>query len=139
MAFRMRRQSRYVSLRKSGFLPFEASTLSKVPRSLPYMRLFIKERQGMLAQSISDKKSNNDYIADIKKIYTDNAYTRDKRGKIYLDPWQLLRRFEDDYIKKHPEYQSPWAKRRVKWMNFVDKAEKSIRKMEEKRDQQARK
>lgn len=139
MAFRMRRQSRYVSLRKSGFLPFEASTLSKVPRSLPYMRLFIREREAILAQANANKMSPDNYTAYIKKIYTDNAYTRDKRGKIYLDPWQLLRRFEDDYIKKHPEYQSPWAKRRVKWMNFVDKAEKSIRKMEEKRDQQARK
>jgi len=132
MAFRTRRQNRYLKLRTNGFLPFEARALSKVPiKGVPYMKEVINARRELLTKATEDKLSAKEYERKIKQIYIDNAFTKAGAKRIEYSPWKMLRKAEDAFKVKHPEYESPWKKRRQGWMDFLAKAERTIEKQQE--------
>jgi len=132
MAFRTRRQNRYLKLRTNGFLPFEARALSRVPiKGIPYMKEVIDARRELLSKATEDKLTTKDYERKIKQIYTDNAFTKAGTKRIEYSPWKMLRKAEDVFKVKHPEYESPWKKRRQGWMDFLAKAERTIEKQQE--------
>ena len=127
MAFRTRRQKRYVYLRNAGFLPFEARALSKVPyRSVPYFRELIDSRRRLLVGKTTKLAREK----AIKDLYEENKwYKAGKRfGKVLsvADPWKMLRDYEDIWRSKQPEYSSPWQKRKKRWDSFVGKYERTI-------------
>jgi len=131
MAFRTRRQERYVALRKKGFLKFEANDLSKVPFSTPYMKALISERNQKHNAASKRKISQTQWEQSIKLMYFDMKWrTKTKSGNIKYDVWQMLREFEEQYKQKHPQYQSPWQKKRKGWKDFVSKVEKTLQKQE---------
>lgn len=104
MAFKTIRQGRYESLRAAGFLPFEAQALSKVPQNIPYVQQMIKTRQTDFKKAIKEKTTKKDYIQSVKDAYDAAGYTKTEGYTIKRDPWQLLRKFEDDYKQKHPDW-----------------------------------
>lgn len=127
MAMRPKRYGRYMYLRNAGFLPFEARALSTVPRKpVPYFREIIAERRKEFAKVKSGKMSWTAYEKKIHKMYSDNAFTKATANRIVYDPWKFLRHREDEYIQKHPEYQSPWVKRRRAWVDFTRKADRTF-------------
>lgn len=129
MAFRTRRQQKYERLRLSGFLPFEARVLSKVPvRICPYMKELMKERRAMFQKARADGATRAQWENLIKGKYNTNKWLSAGRRRIEADPWKMLRDFEDRFRDKNPEYTSPWQKRVRDWQNFLRKAERTIAK-----------
>lgn len=129
MAFKTRRQRRYDILRKSGFLPFEARTMSRVPFRVPYMDVMIKERFKGFDEALAKGVSRTGWEKIIKNFYIGNNWRKRTRlGRMKYDPWQMLRDFESKFRAKHPEYESPWEKRRRSWRDFVNKLEKTYQK-----------
>lgn len=129
MAFRTRRQNRYRVLRATGFLSFEAKELSKVPFRTPYFDTLIKERHKRYQAAIDRKLTRAEYERQIKTLYFDNKWrSRTKTGRIAYDPWKMLRNFEYTYRLKHPEYESPWEKRRKAWKDFIEKLDRTYEK-----------
>lgn len=127
MAFKTRRQSRYLLLRSAGLLPYEARPLSKVPlKSTPYMRALVKERQGEYRQAAKAKVGLRGYEAQIKDKYDKAGWLTAGKWRIRRDPWKMLRDYEDKWRAKNPQYTSPWEKRWRDWKGFVDKAERTI-------------
>ena len=132
MAFRVRREARYVKLRQAGFLRFEARALSKVPtRICPYLRDMIKERRDMLRQARKMGAKLKDYEDQIKELYrTNNWLKRSRVGKIVADPWRFFRDYEDKFKAKFPQYTSPHEKRWKDWREFQSKIERTMRRQE---------
>jgi hypothetical protein len=129
MPFRTRRQHRYLILRDTGFLPFEAKELSKIPFKVPYIDAMIKERYSYLKTAAKQKSTKKNWEKMIKDFYVDRGFTKkNKQNRTILDPWQMMRDFEFKYKNKHPEYESPWEKRRKKWKDFVKKIENTYSK-----------
>lgn len=128
MAFRTRRQARYSILRSGGFLPFEAQKLSKVPFRVPYMVGMLRERLRDYERALAKKWSRTRYEAATKVMYKDRGWTKRVRGRTVYDPWEMLRGYEDRYRDKHPEYSSPWERRRRDFRKYVRDLEASIKK-----------
>lgn len=129
MAFRTRRQNRYRVLRAVGFLPFERKELSNVPFKTPYFDALIKERHKRYQSAIDRKLSRAEYERQIKLLYFDNKWlSRTATGRARLDPWKMLKDFEHTYRLKHPEYESPWEKRRRAWKDFITKLDRTYEK-----------
>lgn len=128
MAFKTRRQARYAKMRKAGLLPFEAHAFSRVSlEDVPYMKQILAERRELLARATGDDLSQAQYEKLVKQMYIDGSFTKvGKKGDILLDPWQLLRKKEEDYIAKHPDYQSPGKKKLKIYKDFVSKWEQTI-------------
>ena len=117
--YKTRRQQRYLRLRNSGFLPFEAQELSKVPNNVPYMANLYRNRKMLLGRAKKDRWSYTKYESSIKKLYDSNRWYRARKR----DPWQMLKVAERRYKTKHPEYSSPWKKRRKDFVEFTRKLE----------------
>lgn len=129
MAFRTRRQQRYIKLRESGFLPFEAQDLSKVSIKLtPYLQQMVTERKRMLAKATKARLTKAGYKKLIDNIYDKGHFYIARAQGIKPDVWKMFRDWEEKYRDKHPEYQSPWQKKRKKWVDFMAKAERTIAK-----------
>jgi hypothetical protein len=112
-------------------MPFEARPLSKVPqRDIPYIRQMIKERKRMLKEAQAEGSTIKAYEKQVKQIYIDGVFTKAGPKTIVFDPWKMLRKAQEDYMVKHPEYQSPWKKRGQRWKDFLDKAEVTIQKQQ---------
>ena len=127
MAFRTRRQERYLKLRQAGFLPFESRALSSVAlKRCPYMRHLIRERAGMLAEAKRDRATVKQWQNRIKEMYNTNKWLRAGKLRIEADPWKMLRDYEDRWRAKRPEYTSPWQPRRRKWRDFVERTERTL-------------
>lgn len=129
MAYRTRRQQRYLKLRQGNlFLPFEAQIFSKMPvRSIPYIREMIRDRQRDLIIARQQNLTLAGWERRIKDMYTANDLIKEgKRGEAKFDAWAMLRKFADDYKDKHPEYVSPGTKKGRKWLDFIAKAERTI-------------
>lgn len=125
MAFRKIRQARYEKLRKSGFLPFEARVLSRVPRKVPYMPQMVATRASLLARAKREKWSQQRFETNIKEQYRKKGWRKlNRAGKTVNDPWQMLRDYDDRYKDKHPEYVSPWVKKQKRWRDFTSKYER---------------
>ena len=122
--FRTRRQARYELLRKCGFLRIEASDLSKVPLRIPYMDKLIKQRYEDYKQAFRDKWTQAKWDSEIKKKYREKNWITDKRS-IY-DSWAMLRNFEHAYRNQHPEYESPWEKRRRSMKDFIQQVDQTV-------------
>lgn len=132
MAFRTRRQHRYNRLVTDfKFLPFEARELSKVPFKTPYMRGGIQERRRAYRDAIKEYKARDmrftkaEWVEIIREMYIAKDWI--KEGK--SDPWQMLRTWEDKYRDKHPEYESPPRRKKVKVKRkdeFVSKFAKGL-------------
>jgi len=122
--YRTKRQSRYKKLRDNGFLPFEASVLSRVPLNVPYMKPLVAERRKLVKKQL-DKKVSQTKIADgIKLSYNVKGFTRrDSIGRKLYDVWAYLRKYEDNWRDKQPEYRSPSQKRRKNFTQFKRKFE----------------
>lgn len=130
MAFRTRRQYRYDLLRKSGFLPFEARSLSRVPLRIPYLDQLIKERFIAYQQAAKEGQTRAKWQRSIKNRYRGENWIN-LRGQ--TDPWKMFRAFEYTYRAKHPEYESPWEKRRRQMKDFIATVEKEIVELPEKK------
>jgi len=130
MAFRTRRQARYLRLRNSFFLPFEARPLSKIPTKIcPYLRAMIKERKEMARKAQAQGKTLTQFADQIKELYRINKWLKlNRAGKIVADPWKMLRDFEDKWKSKNPQYTSPWMKKWKQWRDFQRMIEPTLRK-----------
>ena len=133
MAFRTRRQNRYLKLRNAGFLPGEARPLSRVPfKRAPYTKEMFADRQKMVQKVVADMKgASGTAIAKelerrVKKLYDTNRWTTAGKRRIYRDAWKMLRDYEDRWRDKFPQYTSPWQPRRRDFVNYVAKAERTI-------------
>lgn len=131
MAFRTRRQQRYNRLIESGFLPFEARTLSKIALKVPYMRLGIQERRSAHQDALREYKARDvrltkaEWVEIIREMYITRGWLREGKG----DPWQMLRAWEERYRARHPEYESPPSRKKVKIKRrdeFVSKYAKGL-------------
>lgn len=130
MAFRTRRQARYLRLRNSGFNPFEARPLSKVPAKIcPYFRAMIAERRDMLRQARRLGTTQKGFEAQIKELYRINGWLKkNRKGQVIADPWKFLRDYEDKWRAKQPQYTSPWESRLKDWREYQRKIEATFRK-----------
>jgi len=129
MAFRTRREKRYLNLRQSGFLRFEARAISKVStRVCPYLRAMMKERHDLMRESQKMGRTLRQYEDSIKELYQTNKWLKRNRvGKIVADPWRMFREYEDKFKAKFPQYSSPWTKRWKNWRDFQAKIERTIK------------
>lgn len=125
-----RRQRRYQRLRMDfGFCKFEATELSHVPFNTPYMDALIKQRFRLFQKSITEGKSRAEFDKEIRREYIQQGWRQKTGVRSYkFDPWAMLRHFEHEYKQKHPNYQSPWKKRRQRWVNFTAKVEFTMKK-----------
>jgi len=132
MAFRTRREARYLKLRQHGFLRFEARPLSKVPtRVCPYLRAMMKERLKQMRDSQKMGRTLRQYEDSIKELYRTNKWLKKNRvGKIVADPWRMFRDYEDKYKAKFPQYSSPHEKRWKDWRQALGKIERTIRRQQ---------
>lgn len=134
MVLRTRRQNRYTKLRQSGFLPFEARPLSRVPFKIcPYMRQLIRDRQADFLEAKREGATRAQYENQIKEAYGKNKWLTEretKKGVKYIeaDPWKMLRDYEDRFRDKHPEYESPWEPKWRNWQKALDKIERTMQK-----------
>jgi len=133
MAFKTRRQRRYEILRIAGCLPFEARDLSKVPFRVPYMDVLVKERYKKFVRAREEGRSWVWWKREIIKEYRDNRWqSRTRLGVIKDDPYKMLKNFEHNYKDRHPQYESPWMKRRKQWRSFLTKIEREYEQLGEK-------
>jgi len=130
MAFRARRQSRYAYLRSIGFLKVEAYSLSRVPLGIPYMRQLARDRIRFTKIADDLKWSGARRFDELRKFYRSRGL-KDPKRMTFKDIWDFLRQYEHAYRNKHPEYTSPWEKRRKRMRDFVSKYERGEEKYPE--------
>ena len=129
MAFRTRRQNKYLRLRRLSFLPFEARPFSRFAFiKVPYFKGMIEDRIEMFQEAQRDGLSIRQWEARIKKFYDDNRWLKAGKRRIQADPWKMLKDYENKYRDKHPEYTSPWEPKWKDWKGFLARAERTIQK-----------
>lgn len=130
MAYRTRRENRYLRLRQHGFLKFEARPLSRVPvKVCPYFRDMMKERQAQMRKSQKMGRTLKQFEDSIKELYWTNNWLKENRiQQIVVDPWQMFRDAEDKFKAKNPKYESPWMPRQRKLRDFISKVERTLAK-----------
>jgi len=130
MAFRSRRQARYARLRDSGWLKFEAVTLSRIkPKYPPYYHTMIRARSVINNRAEREGWSDARYIKYIYSLYNKNKWMMPSRtGKLKPSPWALFRSYEDKYKDRDKEYTSPWLDKQKKWRGFLGKYERGVKK-----------
>ncbi len=131
---RIRKQ--YNTLVNAGFLPEEAGTLlssmrrlptgkrirvNPLPLDIPYVKEMIRERARAFRRAkkegiINTWKEWRETIID--GVYVNFDYLNDE-GEV--DPWKMLRHWEERYKDKHPEYESPYKEKKRKRKDFDDK------------------
>jgi hypothetical protein len=127
--YKTRRRNRYEKLRLSGFLPFEARTLSRVPFRVPYIRSLMTVRRRMLRNALKEGMSRAGWERKIKTEYFDSGWLKwAKRKQAVYDPWKMLKDFERGYKARHPEYVSPWEKKQKNMPDFLEKIERTYEK-----------
>lgn len=122
--YKTRRQQRYEKLRNNGLLPREAQVLSKVPLNVPYIKKLITDRRQFVKKQLDNKKTPNQIEQMIRSDYYGRGMiVRDSLGRPKLNVWGYLRKYEDEYKGKQPEYRSPSQKRYKKFVDFQRKFE----------------
>lgn len=119
MAYKVRRQGKFETLTKAGFVPFEARTLSRLKLNLPYMKPLIKERQAeyakMVKRSIKKGLSKADqdkaWLTYIKKRYIAHGWYKGKELWGVTVAFRMLKSKERAYKYKVPAYESPYETR----------------------------
>lgn len=130
MAFKTRRQNRYAKLRKAGFLKFEARDLSKIPLKVPYMLPLMRQRFKDYKKAVKADWTISQWEKYIQQDYKQHKWL-DSHGK--YSPWAMLRDAEEGYRTKHPNYASPWQKKRGQMRDFIRTFEKEVAKLPVKR------
>lgn len=109
------RENRYNYLIQAGFLKAEARELShtsKAGMKAPYFRAFINSRRSLKLNAIRYGWAVDKYRQAVKQLYVDKgAIKRDAWGRVYADPFKLLRWYEDRSPIPKDEYTSPWRKK----------------------------
>lgn len=125
MPLKTRRQRRYEVLKNMGFRPFEARQLSKIPFNVPYMDVLMKERFNLYKQAIEEEWSKKDWRDFITGLYKRENWFEVRHPKRY-SAFAMLREFEHRYRAKHPEYESPWKKRKRAMKDFLETTKKEL-------------
>jgi len=123
--YKSRRQRRYVQLRESGFLAFEAEKLSLVPKTTPYLNKMVKDREKLQRRANRKGWTPGEYSKSIKLKYHGKGFVNKQRRQ-KLDVWQMLREYEYGYEQTHPNYNSPWLKRKKRFGKFLNVFEEAM-------------
>ena len=136
MPYKTRRQNRYETLRKAGFVGFEARALSRVSPRVPYMLPLMQKRheeyQKALKrahkQGLTEVEFNKQWQTHIKRRYVARGWKR--RSDIWgvTVGFKMLKDAEREFKYKHPAYDSPWEKRQKDWKNFIAKIDATYEK-----------
>lgn len=107
-------QRRKERLMDRGLLRFEAHQLCDISTKNPYFEAMLKRRERIFNKVKKKHWSQKAYIDFIKKEYSDNKwYKKTIKGTTQLDPFAMLRHFEDLHKLKQPEYTSPWQRKKI--------------------------
>ncbi len=129
MAFRQKREARYNDLRLVGFAKFEARALSKIPRSVPYLKDMAEKRAseyGAFKRRKSGDTSDKAWETFIVKRYIMKGWAKHHVRSSKESAWEMLRHFEDKYKDDHPSYKSPWRTRQRDFRRAERKTEKAM-------------
>ena len=155
MAFKSKRQQRYLALKANGMLPFEAQAFSSVPVThAPFMRQMVRDRRDLLIPLRREAEFLN---------WSRTRYEREKRlliafeyrekGLLFQkvtkqitrvkgrpDPWQLFRWYRDKAIKDGTWEETPRQyKRKKRYDEHGIRIEKgNIQKQKERRRERER-
>ena len=110
--YKTRRQYRSLALKDAHFLPFERIALSKINFSVPYMKPLIKKRVDDYNQFIAGGGKDTKWYAHIRKLYKDNGWYKIGKGWNRTVAFRMLKAVEREWKYKHPQYNSPWEKKR---------------------------
>lgn len=109
------RQRKYNYWIRQGFYPQEAIEFSKISREgmkASYVRYLVRSRRRTVDNLKRYGYSESQIRDYIKNQYIDNGFIKyDKIGRKRLDPWALLREYEERAYRRGEEYDSPWKKR----------------------------
>lgn len=108
--YRPLRQSRYNDLILTGFQPFEARVLSKLPRNIPYLREMVAERFAEYKRAQKRGVSDTQFQTHILRRYNAKGW---RRGTVrnQSSVWAMLRDTEKPYKEKHPDYVRGYPKK----------------------------
>jgi len=120
---------RYNKFLECGFTRGEARALSKnAPSSVPYMRELIRFRMAQVKHwtKTGEVKTKPELYAKIKEWYIAQGHTKVLKhgifkGAVVKDVWSLYRAVEEQYKSGHPEYQSPFRKKKQHFTPFRGK------------------
>jgi len=136
MPYKTRRQNRYETLHKAGFVGFEARAFSRVSPRVPYMLPLMKVRheeyqramKRAQRQGVSEADFNKQWQTHIKRRYVAKGWKR--RSDIWgvTAGFRMLKDAEKAFKYKHPEYDSPWEKRQKDWRSFIAKIDATYEK-----------
>ena len=109
-SIRPRRLQRRNVLLKSGFLPFEAMEISKIPVNAPYLKDMIKERRSAFQEAIRVKLPAYAWKEVVYDVYISRGLTKLRFGMDFPDVWKYIRMLAERSKTKYPEYTSPSKK-----------------------------
>jgi hypothetical protein len=108
-----KRQARYDQLKAMGLQHFEALTLSKLPKDIPYLRKLVIERRDEFAAFKNKPENKGKHSSIVKSLFNHRIDARYKRqgwiayGSLMSKEtvFKMLRSFEKPYKREHPEYE----------------------------------
>lgn len=106
--FRPLRQRRFEDLQALGYLRYEAVELSKMPRSIPYLREMVAKRANEHSRYIKSGKTESEWKTHILRRYPMKGYGKAKEAGAV---WAMVREVEEPYKKAHPEYVRGYPKK----------------------------
>lgn len=113
MVFKLKRELRYMALRKDGFTPYESRELSKIITThAPWLVEMRRERRAELRKFMKqDGASRKKFEAKVKLEYQENGWTKKMKvvgaWRKVIDPWKWYRKRRQDYVGDHPNWKSP--------------------------------
>jgi hypothetical protein len=128
--YKEKREARYQSLRGDGFAPFEARTLSKIPKSVPYLKVLTDQRKIELAafrRSKTRDTSDKAWETFLVKRYIMKGWSKHHPRSSQEAAWEMLRHFEDKYKDDHPSYKSPWRTRQRDFRKAERKTDNALK------------
>jgi len=131
MPYKTRRQNRYETLRKAGFVGFESRAFSRVSPRVPYMLPLMQKRheeyqraiKRAQRQGLSEADFNKQWQTHIKRRYVARGWKRRSDVWGVTVGFRMLKDVEKEFKYKTPSYQSPWEKRQKAWKDFIGKLE----------------
>jgi hypothetical protein len=124
MPYKKLRENRYQDLRLLGFVPFEARTLSRIPKSIPYMKEMAekryKESKAAKRQGMTEAKFQTKILL---RYYAKGWAVSKRKLRTAGSVFAMLRTFEDSYRDRHPKYKSGSDIRYKDFSNFTSRYE----------------
>jgi hypothetical protein len=107
------RETREQQLIRWGFLPFEAQELRIIKNPPPYFKQLIMQRRSMRMNAKKYGWSEAEFSRRVKSVYEKERIAKRILGRkeTRYSPWDLLRKYEDRYKDRHPNYETPTAKK----------------------------